>query len=191
MQTEPIVDLAHPGHLELLTPKPEESLHFFVSVMDMTESGREGDSVYLRAYDDYERHSLKLTASKLPGLGHVAYRTRSPQALDRRVAALKNSGFDIGWGDGDLAHGPAFVCHDPDGHKIELYYETQWYEAPPELRCVSGFFVTTNFDLRKINRQTSKKSRWAFDNRAMISVSIHPGDAETHSFARNEGTRMS
>ena len=134
MQTEPIMDVAHLGHLELLTPKPEESLQFFVNIMGMTESGREGNSVYLRAYDDYERHSLKLTASKLPGLGHVAYRTRSPQALERRVAALKGSGFDIGWNDGDLAHGPAFVCNDPDGHKIELYYETQWYQAPPELR---------------------------------------------------------
>ena len=113
MQTEPNMDLAHLGHLELLTPKPEESLRFFVNVMGMTESGREGDSVYLRAYDDYERHSLKLTASKLPGMGHVAYRTRSPQALERRVAALKGSGFDIGWNDGDLAHGPAFVCQDP------------------------------------------------------------------------------
>ena len=134
MQSEPIMDLAHLGHLELLTPKPEESLRFFVDVMGMTESGREGDSVYLRAYDDYERHSLKLTASKLPGMGHVAYRARSPQALERRVAALKGSGFDIGWTDGDLAHGPAFLCQDPDGHKIELYYETQWYQAPPELR---------------------------------------------------------
>jgi catechol 2,3-dioxygenase len=77
---------------------------------------------------------LKLTASKLPGMGHVAFRTRSPQALERRVAALKGSGFDVGWNDGDLAHGPAFVCQDPDGHKIELYYETQWYQAPPELK---------------------------------------------------------
>jgi catechol 2,3-dioxygenase len=67
-------------------------------------------------------------------MGHVGYRTRSPQALERRVKALKGSGFDIGWSDGDLCHGPAFVCQDPDGHKIELYYETQWYQAPPELR---------------------------------------------------------
>jgi catechol 2,3-dioxygenase len=134
MQDEPVMDLAHLGHLELLTPKPQESLRFFVDVLGMTESGREGDSVYLHAYDDYERHSLKLTASKLPGLGHVAYRTRSPQALERRVAALQGSGFDIGWTHGDLAHGPAFLCQDPDGHKIELYYETQWYQAPPELR---------------------------------------------------------
>ena len=43
------MDLAHLGHLEMLTPKPEESLAFFVNVLGMTESGREGDSVYLRA----------------------------------------------------------------------------------------------------------------------------------------------
>jgi catechol 2,3-dioxygenase len=134
MHPEPITDLAHLGHIELLTPKPEESVKFFVDVFGMTESGREGDSVYLRAYDDYERHTLKLTASKVPGMGHVGYRARSPQALERRVAALKGSGFDIGWTKGDLCHGPAFLCQDPDGHKIELYYETQWYEAPPELR---------------------------------------------------------
>ena len=79
MQTEPIMDLAHWGHLELLTSKLDESVRFFVNVLGMTETGREGDSVYLHAYDDYERHSLKLTASRLPGMGHVAYRTRSPQ----------------------------------------------------------------------------------------------------------------
>ena len=134
MQPEPIMDLAHLGHLELLTPKLDESVRFFVDFMGMTVSGCEGDSVYLRAYDDYERHSLKLTASKHAGLGHVAYRTRSPQALERRIAALKGSGFEVGWNDADLAHGPAYVCHDPDGHKIELYYETQWYDAPSELK---------------------------------------------------------
>src|SRR5580693_5447338 len=96
MNPEPIMDLAHLGHLEMLTPKPEESLAFFINVLGMTESGREGDSVYLRGWDDYERHTLKLTASKLPGMGHVAFRARSPQALERRVAALKGSGFDIG-----------------------------------------------------------------------------------------------
>ena len=65
---------------------------------------------------------------------HMAFRARSPQALQRRVAALKGSGFDVGWTDGDLGHGPAFQCRDPDGHLIELYYETEWYRAPAELK---------------------------------------------------------
>ena len=33
-------DLAHLAHVELLTPKPEESLRFFVDTFGMTESGR-------------------------------------------------------------------------------------------------------------------------------------------------------
>jgi catechol 2,3-dioxygenase len=134
MQPEPIFDLAHLGHMELLTPKPDESLQFFVNVMGMTETARQGDSVYLRGWDDYEHHTLKLTASKTSGMGHMAFRARSQQALERRVAALKGSGYEVGWTDGDLGHGPAFVCYDPDGHRVELYYETEWYKAPPELR---------------------------------------------------------
>ena len=81
--------------------------------MGMTESGDKGDSVYLRGWDDYERYSLKLTASKTSGMGHAAFRTRTPQALERRAAALKGSGFDVGWNDGDLGHGKTFVCQDP------------------------------------------------------------------------------
>jgi catechol 2,3-dioxygenase len=124
MNPEPIFDLAHLGHMELLTPKPDESLKFFVDVMGMTISGQKGESVYLR----------KLTAAKTSGMEHMALRARSPQALARRVAALKGSGFDIGWIDGDMGQGPAFRCRDPDGHIIELYYETEWYEAPVELK---------------------------------------------------------
>jgi catechol 2,3-dioxygenase len=134
MHDEPIMDIAHLGHLEVLSPKPEESLRFFVDVLGMTESGRTGDSVYLRAFDDYERYSLKLSASKSSGLGHAAFRTRSRQALARRVAALEGSGYGIGWHEGELGHGPAYQFRDPDGHLIEIYYETEWFEAPSALR---------------------------------------------------------
>jgi catechol 2,3-dioxygenase len=133
MPPEPIYDLAHLGHVEIFTPKPDESLRFFRDVLGLTESGRQGDSVYLRGWDDYERHTLKLTASGTSGLGHMAFRAMSPQALERRVAALKGSGYGIGWTDGDLGHGPAYLFQDPDGHHVELYYETEWYVPPPEL----------------------------------------------------------
>ena len=72
MTSEPIFDLAHLGHMELLTPKPNESLKFFVEIMGMTVSGRKGESVYLRGWDDYERYSLKLTASNTSGMEHMA-----------------------------------------------------------------------------------------------------------------------
>jgi catechol 2,3-dioxygenase len=127
-------DLAHLAHVELLTPKPEESRRFFVDVMGMTESGRRGESVYLRGWDDYEHHTLKLTPSKVAGMGHFAFRATSPEALRRRVALIEASGLGRGWTDGDLGHGPAYAFTSPDGHNIEVYYETEWYRPPPELK---------------------------------------------------------
>src|SRR5258705_7188552 len=133
-QTEPCYDIAHLGHVELLTNKPEASLDFFVNVLGLTESGRDGNSVYLRAYDDYEFHTLKLTASPTTGIAHVGYRAASPQALDRRVAAIGKLGAGIGWVEGDLGHGRAYRFLDPDGHVFEIYYDTRRYAAPPDER---------------------------------------------------------
>ena len=90
--TEPIHDLAHIGHAELLTPFPEDSLRFFVELFGMEVEAREGQSVYLRGWGDYQRYSLKLTEAPLPGLGHMAIRAWSPEALERRVAAIERSG---------------------------------------------------------------------------------------------------
>ena len=128
MQPEPIYDIAHLGHVELLTNKPEASLDFFTRVFGLTESGHEGDSVYLRAFDDYEFHSLKLTAAKTTGMRHAGYRAASPQALQRRVAAIEALGAGLGWHDGDKGHGPAYRFQDPDGHEFEIYYETVRYQ---------------------------------------------------------------
>ena len=130
MHPEPIFDVAHLGHIELLTDKPEASLDFFVNVLGLTESGREGDSVYLRAYDDYEFHTLKLTAFNTTGMRHVGYRCASLQALQRRVTAIERLGAGIGWTEGDLGHGPAYQFRDPDGHIFEIYFETRKYIAP-------------------------------------------------------------
>jgi catechol 2,3-dioxygenase len=131
---DPIMDVAHLGHVELLTPKPAESLAFFRDVMGMTVSGTKGDSVFLRGWDDYERYSLQLTASNTSGLGHAAFRTRSAKALERRLAALRAEGCEITEHRDNFGHGPSFRFRDPDGHVFELYWETEWYDPPPDRR---------------------------------------------------------
>ena len=131
---DPFFDTAHLGHVEMFTDKPEQSLDFFVNIFGLTESGREGNSVYLRAYDDYEFHTLKLTASNTTGVGHIGYRASSPEALKRRVAAIEAMGAGIGWTEGDLGHGAAYRFRDPDNHIFEIYYDTKKYVAPPAER---------------------------------------------------------
>ncbi len=127
----PSSDVAHLGHVELLTDRFDESLDFFARVYGLTESGRSGDSAYLRAFDDYEFHTLKLTRHDTTGVGHIGYRVSSPEALERRVRAIEASDYRVhGWTEGDLGHGPAFQFEDPFGHIFELYWETVKYEAP-------------------------------------------------------------
>jgi catechol 2,3-dioxygenase len=122
-------DIAHLGHVEMLTDRFDESLDFFTRVYGLKLSAVEGGSAYLRAWDDYEFHSLKLTRAGTTGVGHVAYRAASPEALERRVRAIEASGHATrGWVDGDLGHGRAFRFEDPFGHVFEVYYETRWYE---------------------------------------------------------------
>jgi len=131
--TEHLHEVAHIAHAELLTPRPEESLRFFVEVLGMEEEARDGGSVYLRGWGDYLRYSLKLTESAQAGIGHVALRTWSPEALERRVAAVEATGLGTGWTDGDVGHGRSYRFTDPDGHAFELFYEAERYVAPPHL----------------------------------------------------------
>ena len=100
----------------------------------MEEEAREGQSVYLRGWGDYLRYSLKLTESPQAGLGHMALRAWSPEALERRVAAIEEAGLGTGWIDGDVGHGPAYRFTDPDGHVFELYYEAERYVPPEHLK---------------------------------------------------------
>jgi catechol 2,3-dioxygenase len=125
---EVIWDIAHLAHVELLTPKLDASVRFFTEIMGMSISETKENSVYLRAYDDYEHHTLKLTAHKHAGLGHFAWRARSQKALERRVKAIEKSGFGKGWTDGDCGHGKTYTFQTPDNHAVELYFETQKYQ---------------------------------------------------------------
>jgi catechol 2,3-dioxygenase len=131
---EPLFEVAQLAHVELLTPKPDDTLWFFKELLGMEESGRQGQSVYLRAYEDFYHHTLKITESVQTGSGHVAWRATSPQALERRVVALEATGLGKGWIEGDLGHGRAYQFTTPDGHKMELLWDVDYYQAPPEKR---------------------------------------------------------
>jgi len=127
--TNPSQDIAHLAHVEMLTDRFEDSLDFFTRVYGLKLSGQDENSAYLRAWDDYEYASLKLTRAGTTGVGHVAYRAASPEALERRVKAITDSGYKLhGWVDGDDSHGRAFRFEDPFGHVFEIYYDTVWYE---------------------------------------------------------------
>ncbi len=130
----PVPRLAHLGPVELLTPRGEASLQFFVEVMGMEIEAIDGPSTYLRGWGDYQRWSLKLTASDTSGMGVLGLRAWSPEALAQTVALVQAAGLGEGWAEGDLGRGDSYRFRDPDGHRFELYYECERYEPPDQLR---------------------------------------------------------
>jgi catechol 2,3-dioxygenase len=130
-----VSEIAHLGPVELLSPKAEESLRFFVDVLGMEIEGQEGRSVYLRGWGDYQRYSLKLTESDTSGMALLGLRAWSPEALERRVAAVRAAGLGGAWLDrADRGRGRGYRFSGPDGHAFELYYEVDRYEPPGHLR---------------------------------------------------------
>jgi catechol 2,3-dioxygenase len=129
-----VSELAHLGPVEIFTPKFDASLAFFVDILGMDVQAQDGPSTYLRGWGDYQRWSVKLTASSASGMGVLGLRAWSPEALERRVAAIDATGLGEGWTDGDLGRGPSYRFRDPDGHVFELYFECERYEAPADRR---------------------------------------------------------
>ena len=118
-------DIAHLGHIELLTPDLDASLAFFTGVIGLHECGRLHHSVFLRAWGDYERFTLQLTPAASSGMGHVAFRTRSSEVLGNLIEALEAAGVEGEWHNQNFGHGPAFRFRSPDGHAVEIYYQTE------------------------------------------------------------------
>ncbi|PZA08061.1 MULTISPECIES: VOC family protein [unclassified Meiothermus] len=119
-------------HVELITPKLEESLAFFTRIGGLYLVHREEGRAYLRCWGDHYTYSLILSQGELPGLGHAAWRTWSAEDLEQAVRNIEASGVSGEWVEGSFGHGPAYRFRAPGGHPIELVWEVERYQAPPE-----------------------------------------------------------
>jgi catechol 2,3-dioxygenase len=132
--TERSRDIAHVSAVQLRTKKPAETVDFFVRLLGLSEVASDGTSTYVRTWDDYERFTVCVVDAPASGIGLTWLRAAGPDALTRRVKRIEASGYGVGWADGPEGIGPTYVFHDPDGHEMGLYWESEWYEPPPGQR---------------------------------------------------------
>lgn len=121
------------SHVEITTPRPDESLRFFVDVMGMVESARRGQSVYLRAWRNFFHHDLVLTEGSRPGLRHIGWRSAGPKALETAISRLERSGCGLGWHEGEPGRPRGYRYRSPGGHVHEIYWEAERWSPPAEL----------------------------------------------------------
>ncbi len=126
--------LSQLAHVEVFSPRPQDSVDWYVDVLGLEETGRVGQSVYLRGWAEWLHSSLIVTEAPQPGLGHIGWRAYGPGDPEAVAKRLDGSEHAIGWVDESVGHGPAFRFHAPAGRQVhEVFWEVERYAAPPEL----------------------------------------------------------
>jgi catechol 2,3 dioxygenase len=129
--------IARLGHVALVTPDLDASVEFWRQVVGLEEVERRPDgdgetSVFLRAWGDFEHHTLTLTSGAEAAVDHVGWRTREPDDVWKLAALLERGGVqveEIAAGT-EPGIGKAVRFATPAGHCFELYYEVEKPLAP-------------------------------------------------------------
>jgi len=129
-------ELARLGHVALETPNLERSMEFYQDAVGFEETGREGETIYLRAVDEFDHHSISLTEADEPGVDHIAWQTEDADSVQGFADRLEDDGVEVNWiGAGDeLGQGEAIRFETPTGHPFEIYHEMEKPDPPEEKR---------------------------------------------------------
>jgi catechol 2,3-dioxygenase len=124
------------GHVELLCPEIEETYDHYHDVIGLEEECREGDSIYMRGWGDFNKFTLTLTEADEAGVDHIAFRVEDPDDLSEYADRVEDSGYDVRWQDPGVEPGQGesirFDC--PAEQEIELFYDIEEPDVPKEAK---------------------------------------------------------
>lgn len=125
------MNIAHLGHVELRTPKLEESVAFFHDIVGLEISLRTDTSVYLRAWGDYEHYTLILTAGDTAGLVQMGLRVSAPEDVEAYAQHLESISVAVdrrpAGSEPELGESIRFIGEG--GHTVKLYYHMKKWDA--------------------------------------------------------------
>ncbi|WP_139891657.1 MULTISPECIES: VOC family protein [unclassified Bacillus (in: firmicutes)] len=126
------------GHFGLVSTDLEKSLWFFKEVIGLEETDVQDGVHYLRAWGDFEHHTLTIRAGEESHLDHIAWRTKRREDVDLFAEQLQNSGMTIEWVEegAEKGQGKAFRFKLPSNHTFEIYFDMEKTLASPETRSV-------------------------------------------------------
>lgn len=127
-------EIAKLGHIVVETPNIDQSLQFYQETIGLIVTARERNTVYLRAQNDWEHHSLLLKESNSAKIDHIGWRISDQRDLTRFAEHLEASSVTVKWIEEnmEMGIGEAIRFEVPTGHIFELYYEVEKPEVPSE-----------------------------------------------------------
>ena len=123
------MSVAHLGHAEIRVTDLEQSRWFFTEIIGLYVSEEDEERIFLRAWQDWDHHTLILRKSDHAGIEHVGWRVEKPEDMGKHERQLKDLGFDYHWIEGgkEPGQGDGLRFLTPSGMPFELYWEREPY----------------------------------------------------------------
>ena len=80
--------ILRPGHICLRVVDLDAALKHYVEVVGLIETGRSGNSIYLKAWDEHDAYSVILMQADVPGMEFYGFKVRSESDLDHYKSRL-------------------------------------------------------------------------------------------------------
>lgn len=113
-------NIARLSHATLYVRDLAASRRFYVDTLGLLVSDETPDTIYLRALEERNHHSLVLVRSEQSAVGHLGYKVHREEDLDRLDAFLKSEGLPTSWADVPFQE-RTLRSIDPQGIPIEFY----------------------------------------------------------------------
>lgn len=131
-------EIAKLGHVSLVSENLEKSLWFFKDVIGLEETEEINGTHYLRAWGDFEHHTLSITAGETSYIDHIGWRSKRREDVATFARLLEEAGTDVKWlaAGEEVAQGEAIRFELPSGHRFEIYYDMEKTPADESRKSV-------------------------------------------------------
>jgi catechol 2,3-dioxygenase len=131
-------EIAKLGHVALVSANLEKSLWFFRDTIGLEETEVVDGVHYLRAWGDFEHHTLSITAGETSYIDHIGWRTKRREDVATFAKLLEDAGTEVRWIEAgeEVAQGEAIRFELPSGHRFELYYDMEKTPADESRKSV-------------------------------------------------------
>ncbi len=137
VQFNVLPEIAKLGHVALVSTDLEKSLWFFKEVVGLEETEEVDGVHYLRAWGDFEHHTLSLTAGPESRVDHIALKAKRREDVENFAVLLEDAGVEVLKVEAGVekGQGEAIRFQLPSGHNFEIYFDMEKTKANAERKA--------------------------------------------------------
>jgi catechol 2,3-dioxygenase len=125
-----------PGLIQLRVLDLDKTLDFYKNILGLDEVGRTNDGrVMLKAYDEFDHHSVVLRKTNEAGLDFVAFKVDSKEKLEDLKQKTEKFGYKVTEASDDQpGFGKRYVYTISTGHQFQIYYDVELAKKTPQIK---------------------------------------------------------